>query len=198
VSTLHRAKPPVVGGTVLRRRSAAYFLDGNIDATIASVPGGRRATAVRPDHRRRAHPGDAGWVPGRAAEHQRRVRSRASSPPRQDDIAGLSCHMARPRPGSAMLTVNRGRGSRRWRRGADPRSATGTATGRAGRSPSACHQGWAVGFVRNRGRSSGVQSECNRVRGRATGLGWDRYNNSDGHHRSCHLDGAPARQKRPS
>jgi isopenicillin N synthase-like dioxygenase len=38
MSTLHRVKPPIVDGTILRRRSAAYFHDGNIDATIATLP----------------------------------------------------------------------------------------------------------------------------------------------------------------
>lgn len=38
MSTLHRVKPPVVDGTIERRRSAAYFHDGNIDATISTLP----------------------------------------------------------------------------------------------------------------------------------------------------------------
>jgi isopenicillin N synthase-like dioxygenase len=38
-STLHRVKPPVVDGTIRRRRSAAFFLDGNHDAVIAALPG---------------------------------------------------------------------------------------------------------------------------------------------------------------
>lgn len=37
-STLHRVKPPVVDGVIRRRRSAAYFHDGNIDAVIATIP----------------------------------------------------------------------------------------------------------------------------------------------------------------
>ena len=37
-STLHRVKPPVVDGAIRRRRSAAYFFDGNIDALIAPLP----------------------------------------------------------------------------------------------------------------------------------------------------------------
>lgn len=37
-STLHRVKPPVVDGTIRRRRSAAYFFDGNVDALIAPLP----------------------------------------------------------------------------------------------------------------------------------------------------------------
>ncbi|NYJ29664.1 isopenicillin N synthase family dioxygenase [Galbitalea soli] len=38
-STLHRVKPPVVGGTIKRRRSAAFFFDGNVDALITTLPG---------------------------------------------------------------------------------------------------------------------------------------------------------------
>lgn len=38
LSTLHRVKPPVVDGTIQRRRSVAFFHDGNIDATIATLP----------------------------------------------------------------------------------------------------------------------------------------------------------------
>lgn len=36
-STLHRVKPPIVDGTITRRRSAAYFHDGNSDATVAPL-----------------------------------------------------------------------------------------------------------------------------------------------------------------
>ncbi|CAN5148601.1 2-oxoglutarate and iron-dependent oxygenase domain-containing protein [soil metagenome] len=42
-STLHRVKPPIVDGTITRRRSAAYFHDGNADAVIAAL-----ATCVAP------------------------------------------------------------------------------------------------------------------------------------------------------
>ncbi|GAB2541379.1 isopenicillin N synthase family dioxygenase [Nocardia heshunensis] len=38
LSTLHRVKPPVVDGTIRRRRSAAYFCDGNADALIETLP----------------------------------------------------------------------------------------------------------------------------------------------------------------
>ncbi|MAU83961.1 2-oxoglutarate and iron-dependent oxygenase domain-containing protein [Gordonia sp. Z-3] len=38
MSTLHRVKPPVIDGTIERRRSAAFFHDGNIDATISTLP----------------------------------------------------------------------------------------------------------------------------------------------------------------
>jgi isopenicillin N synthase-like dioxygenase len=38
MSTLHRVKPPVVDGTIRRRRSAAFFCDGDIDAVIRTLP----------------------------------------------------------------------------------------------------------------------------------------------------------------
>ena len=38
MSTLHRVKPPIVDGTIERRRSAAFFHDGNVDAVIAAIP----------------------------------------------------------------------------------------------------------------------------------------------------------------
>lgn len=37
-STLHQVRPPLVGGTVRRRRSAAFFRDGNADAVVGTVP----------------------------------------------------------------------------------------------------------------------------------------------------------------
>lgn len=39
MSTLHRVKPPIVDGSIRRRRSAAFFHDGNVDAVIATAPG---------------------------------------------------------------------------------------------------------------------------------------------------------------
>lgn len=38
LSTLHRVKPPLVDGTIQRRRSAAFFFDGNSDAVVATLP----------------------------------------------------------------------------------------------------------------------------------------------------------------
>jgi isopenicillin N synthase-like dioxygenase len=38
LSTLHRVKPPVIDGTIERRRSAAFFHDGNVDALIETLP----------------------------------------------------------------------------------------------------------------------------------------------------------------
>jgi len=37
-STLHRVAPPVVDGRIRRRRSAAFFHDGNADAVVATLP----------------------------------------------------------------------------------------------------------------------------------------------------------------
>jgi isopenicillin N synthase-like dioxygenase len=37
MSTLHRVKPPVVNGTIRRRRSVAFFHDGNADAVITTL-----------------------------------------------------------------------------------------------------------------------------------------------------------------
>lgn len=38
MSTLHRVKPPIVDGTIQRRRSAAFFHDGDVEAVIATLP----------------------------------------------------------------------------------------------------------------------------------------------------------------
>jgi len=37
MSTLHRVKPPIVDGTIERRRSAAFFHDGDYDAVVAPL-----------------------------------------------------------------------------------------------------------------------------------------------------------------
>lgn len=37
MSTLHRVKPPVIDGRIERRRSAAFFHDGDVDAVIAPL-----------------------------------------------------------------------------------------------------------------------------------------------------------------
>lgn len=46
MSTLHRVKPPIVDGTITRRRSAAFFHDGNPDAIIGTLPGLHDAAAA--------------------------------------------------------------------------------------------------------------------------------------------------------
>lgn len=38
MSTLHRVKPPIVDGTIVRRRSAAFFEDGDPAGTVAPIP----------------------------------------------------------------------------------------------------------------------------------------------------------------
>jgi isopenicillin N synthase-like dioxygenase len=38
MSTLHRVKPPVINGSVKRRRSVAFFHDGNPEAVIETLP----------------------------------------------------------------------------------------------------------------------------------------------------------------
>ncbi|MFI9502931.1 isopenicillin N synthase family dioxygenase [Nocardia sp. NPDC052566] len=38
LSTLHRVMPPIVDGAITRRRSAAFFLDGNAEAVIETLP----------------------------------------------------------------------------------------------------------------------------------------------------------------
>jgi isopenicillin N synthase-like dioxygenase len=42
-STMHRVMPPVLGGQTVRRRSAAYFHDGNVDAVVATLDNCRDA-----------------------------------------------------------------------------------------------------------------------------------------------------------
>ena len=39
MSTVHRVDPPVVDGRIRRRRSAAFFFDGNYDAVLDALPG---------------------------------------------------------------------------------------------------------------------------------------------------------------
>ncbi|UGT55537.1 isopenicillin N synthase family dioxygenase [Nocardia asteroides] len=48
LSTVHRVNPPVVDGRILRRRSAAFFFDGNYDAVIETLPG--HSSADRPGY----------------------------------------------------------------------------------------------------------------------------------------------------
>lgn len=38
MSTLHRVRPPIVDGGIVRRRSAAFFHDGDVDAIVATLP----------------------------------------------------------------------------------------------------------------------------------------------------------------
>ena len=38
MSTLHRVRPPIVDGGIVRRRSAAFFHEGDVDAIVATLP----------------------------------------------------------------------------------------------------------------------------------------------------------------
>lgn len=71
-STLHRVIPPVVDGCIARRRSAAYFHDGNIDALIETIPSCLAA-------------GETGYPPISVGEHlaAKLAGSRAGQPNRQ-------------------------------------------------------------------------------------------------------------------
>ncbi len=57
MSTMHRVVPPQVDGRTVRRRSAAYFHDGNFDAVVAPLP--QFVDGDRP----------AGYEPVRVADH---------------------------------------------------------------------------------------------------------------------------------
>ncbi|MGH1563363.1 isopenicillin N synthase family dioxygenase [Mumia sp. DW29H23] len=83
MSTLHRVKPPIVDGTIQRRRSAAYFHDGNVDALISTLPscvgdGSRYAPITVADHIAAKLAGSRAGVPNEAAEREAaRVRAAA-------------------------------------------------------------------------------------------------------------------------
>jgi isopenicillin N synthase-like dioxygenase len=78
ISTLHRVLPPTDGdGNLVRRRSAAFFHDGNADAVISCLPG--CATAENParyesvtvsDHLAAKLNGSRGLVANLDAEHE--------------------------------------------------------------------------------------------------------------------------------
>ncbi|WP_405486044.1 isopenicillin N synthase family dioxygenase [Nocardia sp. NBC_00511] len=75
LSTLHRVKPPIVDGTIQRRRSAAFFHDGNIDAVIETLPScvgaGSRYEPVRiADHIRAKLAGSRGLQANSNAERE--------------------------------------------------------------------------------------------------------------------------------
>lgn len=77
LSTLHRVKPPIVDGTIRRRRSAAYFHDGNIDAVIATLPTclaegepARYAPITVADHIRAKLAGSRAGTPNASAERE--------------------------------------------------------------------------------------------------------------------------------
>ncbi|WP_280262027.1 isopenicillin N synthase family dioxygenase [Nocardia wallacei] len=87
LSTLHRVMPPIVDGTIERRRSAAYFHDGNIDAVIATLPscigaGSRYEPTTVAEHIRAKLAGSRALQPNTNAEREAaRVRAAAEATP---------------------------------------------------------------------------------------------------------------------
>lgn len=83
MSTLHRVKPPIVNGSIERRRSAAYFHDGNIDAVISTLPscvgaGSKYSPVTVADHIAGKLAGSRAGVANTAAEREaERVRAAA-------------------------------------------------------------------------------------------------------------------------
>ncbi len=65
-STVHRVNPPVTDGRIVRRRSAAFFFDGNHDALIEALPRHslRRRDRVSADHRRGEYRGEGRRLEG--------------------------------------------------------------------------------------------------------------------------------------
>ncbi|PXW30663.1 UNVERIFIED_CONTAM: isopenicillin N synthase-like dioxygenase [Williamsia faeni] len=85
MSTLHRVKPPVVDGVIERRRSAAFFHDGNIDATISTLPscigdGSKYEPVTVADHIAAKLAGSRAGVANTAAEREA-ARVNASATP---------------------------------------------------------------------------------------------------------------------
>ncbi|ADP79709.1 isopenicillin N synthase family dioxygenase [Pseudofrankia inefficax] len=78
VSTMHRVVPPRdAGGRLVRRRSAAYFHDGDVDAVIACLPGcatpdnpARYEPVTVADHLTAKLTGSRGLVLNAAATHE--------------------------------------------------------------------------------------------------------------------------------
>ncbi|RDI55685.1 isopenicillin N synthase family dioxygenase [Nocardia mexicana] len=85
LSTLHRVVPPIVDGTIERRRSAAYFHDGNIDAVIATLPsclgeGSKYEPTTVAEHIRAKLAGSRALQPNTNAEREAaRVRAAAGT-----------------------------------------------------------------------------------------------------------------------
>jgi isopenicillin N synthase-like dioxygenase len=79
-STLHRVKPPVVDGTILRRRSAAFFHDGNVDAIVGPLPG-----MVDSDHPARYEPVTVGEHVARKLAGSRSLELNASDTARESE-----------------------------------------------------------------------------------------------------------------
>ncbi len=79
-STLHRVRPPVVDGTIRRRRSAAFFHDGNVDAVVGPLPG-----MVDDEHPARYEPMTVGEHVARKLAGSRSLESNASDTSRESE-----------------------------------------------------------------------------------------------------------------
>ncbi|MGW7075151.1 isopenicillin N synthase family dioxygenase [Streptomyces sp. NPDC054866] len=107
MSTLHRVKPPIVDGGIVRRRSAAYFHDGNVDAVISTLPSHLDASdelAYEPilvrDHIKAKLAGSRqGKANAAAVREAARVRA----------AAGREAGKGGPAAGSGSVTPGRGR-----------------------------------------------------------------------------------------
>jgi isopenicillin N synthase-like dioxygenase len=82
LSTLHRVKPPIIDGTVRRRRSTAFFHDGNVDAVIETIAtcrdaegGSRYGRITVGEHVRAKLAGSRAGVINRAGPETERVLS---------------------------------------------------------------------------------------------------------------------------
>ena len=79
-STLHRVRPPVVDGAIMRRRSAAFFHDGNVDAVVGPLPG-----MVDDEHPARYEPMTVGEHVARKLGGSRSLESNSSDTARESE-----------------------------------------------------------------------------------------------------------------
>jgi isopenicillin N synthase-like dioxygenase len=94
ISTLHRVLAPVdAHGRMYRRRSAAYFHDGNFDAVVSTLP-----DRVRPG-------GGSGASPRRASGRAESAQSGARHPARYAPIT-VAEHLTQKLAGSRGLELN--------------------------------------------------------------------------------------------
>jgi len=87
LSTVHRVVPPIVDGTIERRRSAAFFHDGNVDAVIETLPtcigdGSRYRPITVGEHLSAKLAGSRGGIANRAARREAARVLAASRPAR--------------------------------------------------------------------------------------------------------------------
>lgn len=92
LSTLHRVMPPITDGTIQRRRSAAYFHDGNTDAVIETLPscvgeGSKYEPITVADHLRAKLAGSRALQPNTNASREaaRVLAASGSYPPKVSD-----------------------------------------------------------------------------------------------------------------